>query len=417
MKLLSGCYFFIFLFFIGTTQVSADDGLSLKEALRVAFDQNPDMVQARHEIAASKGRWLESETLPDIEMSVDIGGLRKGGDDTRHGHVDVFSAKQPLTPLGTRFLRGRIGAEGITVAEESLRHIWASVATEIRKNYARILAQEKALEVANENIQMTRQFLLQIETRFQSGNALQSEVLRAKIENTRAENEFLVTQKEFKISKGELNLLLGQAVTSDITLSDVLSYEPLHFQYQGLVEQALKERADIKIEQAELQSAKKRHFMAWLESVLPKMSVGVERTMEDFENDTSIVLEASYPIWGLHLGKVRAAKAEQKKQKEKLEALLRQVNLDVYAAFLEAELADRQVLIHKKSLDATNELLRQITIQYEEGEAHFLSFLENIQTIKETRLAYFSALKTFQEKVGTLEKAIQAIPIPQEKTP
>ena len=108
-------------------------------------------------------------------------------------------------------------------------------------------------------------------------------------------------------------------------------------------------------------------------------------------------------------------KAEKEKQQIHFDALKREVNLEVYKAFLDAELADRQVKLQKKALEEADELLRRITLSYESGEIPFLVFLENIKTIKETRLAYLNTLRGYKEKVAQLERMIQATPIPGGK--
>jgi len=195
--------------------------------------------------------------------------------------------------------------------------------------------------------------------------------------------------------------------------ADTLEYEPLAYQYQEIKEQALKDRVDLKNEKTLLSARKKGFWAAVLGAVFPQMSLGVERTTEEFENDTAILLSASYPLWGFNSGAIKKAKAEKNIQEIRFEALKKNVSLDVYQSFLEAELADKQVFLQKKALEGANELLRQITIQYEEGEIPFLNYLENIKTIKETRLAYFAALKNYKEKVAELERAIQVTPVPE----
>jgi len=52
-------------------------------------------------------------------------------------------------------------------------------------------------------------------------------------------------------------------------------------------------------------------------------------------------------------------------------------------------------------------------MKYEEGEIPFLGYLENIKTIKETRLNYFNSLKEYNGKLAELEKAIQVSPTPE----
>lgn len=393
-----------------------DEGMSLEEALRIAYANNPSMIEARENITASKGRWLQAEALPDPEMEIKVAGLKKqvqDGKESRRGKIDSFVIQQPLDPLGTRFLRGRMAWDEVRIEKGNLELVWARVRQEVVSLYASILTNEKASEIAEENLNATRLFFTRVETRYQSGNALQSDVLRARIEVSRAENDFLVMQKNLQVSKGEMNLLLGRTVESFIQLSDTLTYEPIQFQYEQIIRQALEKRADIHNETTRLKTRQKGVWSALLKAILPKLGIGIERTTTDYENDTAILIGASYPLWGFNLGEVKQAKAEKAIQQTRLDALKRQVGLEVYQAFLESELADKQVALQKKALEEANELLRQVTLRYEEGEVPFLTYLENIKTIKETRLAYFTSLKNYKEKVADLERAIQTAPIPE----
>ena len=400
---------------------AAEDGLSLNETLRLAYKYNPEMNQARQEIEASKGRHIQAEALPNPEAELSVGGLkakRQIADDgsekvSRRGSLDTFSIKQPLDPLGTRFLRGRIASDEVKIAQSDLNFLWGGIRKNIVSLYAEILTEEKAKEIAQSNLTATRQFFTSVETKFQSGSSLQSDVIRANIEVSRAENDFLVSDKNLKLSKGRMNLSLGRTVDSVFSLSDSLNYEALKYQYQTVLTDAYTNRADLLSETTRLSAREKSVQKSILKTFLPEMSIGVERSTQDFDNDTSLLLQASYPLWGFNLGEVKEAQAEKEKQKIRLESLKREVGLDVYQAFIEAELADKQVLLQQKALDEANELLRQISIQYEGGKIQFLTYLENIKTIKETRLAYFVALKEYKEKVAELERVIQATPIPE----
>ncbi len=391
----------------------AQEGFSLEQALSTAYSQNPKMIEARKEISASKGRWIQAEALPDPRLELNVGGLRKDENGSHNPEADVVALKQPLDPFGTRFLKARIAHDGVNIAKDQLTIAWAEVSVQVKETYARILAEEKGLEVARGNLETTRQFLSQVETRFQSGNSAKSDLIRARIEVAKAEDDLLVTEKNLKVSQGQLSLLLGRNVEDAIALSDSLEYEPLHEEYTSLTEQALGDRADLRIEKTRLSSAKKGFWSAVFKAVFPQMSIGIERSTQSFNNDISLLLEASYPLWGFNFGKVKEAKAEKEKQSIHLDAFKRQIGLEVYQAFLEAELSDKRVVLQKKSLDEANELLRQITVRYEEGEIAFLAYLENIKTIKETRLGYFNALKNYKERVAILDQVVQRVKVPE----
>src|SRR3989338_2383897 len=262
--------FFILVFLITNPSLSFSKGviseaISLDDALIVAYSANPTLREAREEISASKGRWIQAETLPDPELEMDIGGFKGGNKE-----VDSIAVKQPLDPFGTRLLRGRIAHDEVNIAKNELDLIWGQVSAKIIATYYQILAFEKALDVAEENLGTTRQFLTQVDSRFQSGSALKGEVLRARIEASRAENEFLTAEKDLKVSRGQMNLLLGRSADAAISLKDTLNYEPLRLEYQGLIEKALVERPDVQIEKTHLSSKKKGLWRSVLKTFFPQ---------------------------------------------------------------------------------------------------------------------------------------------------
>ncbi len=391
--------------------------LSLEQALAIGYWHSPEMMEARKAITATKGKLLQAKALPNPEVEFDMGGLKQhrgeGNSQIRRAHFDQFTIKQPLDPLGTRFLQGQIAHNEVDIAQGELQSTWAGVRAEIIKTHAEILAQEEAVRIAEDNLNMTKQFLARVQTRFQSGNAFRNEVLRAQIEVFRAENELLVSEKNLKISKSTMNLLLGRAVETSIAFSDTLAYQSPRYEYAQVKEQALHQRTDIRNETIRLDSKKKEHWRALLKTVFPQTEIGVQRTTQDFNNDTSLVFQASYPFWGFNSGETQETQAEQEKQQIVLDALKGRVTLQVYQAFLEVELADKQVSLQKRALEEANELLAQATMKYEEGEIPFLGYLENIKTIKETRLNYFNSLKEYNGKLAELEKAIQVSPTPE----
>ncbi len=399
--------------FIARAESAGASSVSLEGALRLAYQNNPRMIVAREEVKASKGRWIQSEALPNPEVGFEVGGLKKS-EGSRKGSVDSFSIKQPLDALGTRFLGASMAKDGVRIAKKDIELAWAEVRENIIELYSTILAQEQALEVAEDNLNVTRNFFTKVETRYQSGKGLKSDVIRARIELSSAENNLLIAEKDLKVSQGEFNLALGRVAEEAFVLSDELSYEALNYKYALIKADALLQRADLKQEEIKLRTKKKGLWRALLKVFLPEMAVGVERTTVEYENDTALLIEASYPLWGFNLGEVKEAKAEKKIQEIKLEAFKNEVGLDVYTAFLEAELGDKQVQIQQKTLEESNELLRQITTQYQEGQMTFISYLDSMKTIKQTRVAYLEALRNYMTRVAALERAIQSTPIPHE---
>lgn len=246
------CFVFVLVFISSFSYAEnagpVTEGLSLEQTLRMAYIGNPRMIEARKEISAAKGRWIQAEALPDPEAGIEVGGFKKNEDGVRKKNLDTVEVSQPLDPPGTRFLRARIAHDGVKIAKGELTSVWGEIRKQIIELYARIQAEEKAQEIARDNLNATRQFFTRVETRFQSGNALQSDVIRARIEVSRAENDLMVREKDLKVSKGTLNLAVGRDVEIAFTLSDPLAYEGLQYEYEKIKGLALTQRADVRNE-------------------------------------------------------------------------------------------------------------------------------------------------------------------------
>lgn len=413
-KKISFILFFILIVspFSYAERLTNGEALSLEEALEIAYKQSPFMIEAKKEKESLEGRSFRTKALPNPEAEVSIGGLRKQEDGSRESNLDSYKIMQPFGSLGERLTSFSVANAESKIAQSQLEMTWAEIRTRIIKLYAQVITQEKALQFSKDNLNSSRQLFVLVENHFHSGSALQSELIRARIEVLQAENDVLFHEKELKSAKGELNLNLGRAPDSGLVLSDFLSEEALNYQYKDLLEKAFKMRPDLKIEQAKLKIEKSHLATIYSKPFFPDMAVGFERTMEDFENDSAVILEFSYPLWGFW-GEAKEAKAEYEKQKTRLNTFKQQVSLNVYQSFLDAELAERQVKIQKNAMEEANELLRQTSMQYEEGEIPFLTFVENLKTIKETRLHYLDALSNYKEKVALLETAMGEVPVPK----
>lgn len=403
-------FFFILCPCLYAQRIAQGETLSLNEALSIAYKQGPLMAEARREEQAQRGRFIQKRMLPDPQAEVSIGGLKESG--FKEENLDSYKIMQPVGSLSERLTSLFVAHDEVQIVRNQTKMIWAETRLKIIKLYTDIMTKEKALEFSQDNLNSTRQLFAAVENRLHSGNALQSELTRSRIEVLQAENDVLTKEKDLKSAKGELNLNLGRQPESSLVLSDFLDEEPMVYQYQGLVEKAMLLRPDLKSEQARLRIQRLNYTNTFSQVLFPEMAVGFERTMKEYENDSAIIFEFTYPLWSFW-GKTKEAGAEYDKQKIKLNTFRKQVHLDVYQAFLDAELAQRQINIQKNALDEANELLRQASIQYEAGEMPFINYLDNIKTIKETRLNYLMALGNYKQKLAALDLAVGNVYIPQ----
>ena len=99
--------------------------------------------------------------------------------------------------------------------------------------------------MAKEVLELTRRLFDQVQLRYNAGEALRNELLRAQIEAAHTENAVLEAEKQIVVQAGTLNVLLGREAQVPV-VPEELTYEPRDFDADQLLAQALKFRPDLR---------------------------------------------------------------------------------------------------------------------------------------------------------------------------
>ena len=381
------------------------DTLSLKEALSVAYDHNLQMIEARKTIQAAQGDLITTGTLLNPELEAEIGGLKKNEEGERKGHLDSISITQPFDPLGVRELKTKIAKNEVKITEETLKSVWSNIYSRVRSAYMKIILNKKELELAQDNLATMRQLFSNVQIRFQSGQGLRNDLQRAKIELLKAENDYLIAEKEIKINKGQLNLLLGRFLDIPFDIQEELKIESLKLDFQKLSEIASAQRPDLKIGKLMMDS-KNKNLMKEQLSRLPSFSLGFQRINEEYEKDYAAVVSINVPFWNLNQGEVKKARAEKEAQEARLQITKKEIGFDVYQAYLNTEVAQKQMEFLKESVEEANELIRLADLNYREGEIDFINYRDQVKTAIETKVRYYEGIYNLDQNINELERAI-----------
>jgi outer membrane protein TolC len=248
------------------------------------------------------------------------------------------------------------------------------------KEFVRVA--RKALEDAGEQLRIAN-------SRFKSGMGLYSDTLRAETAVTEAEQQLVSTEKNLKVAKRSLGLLLGldesvdtEAVTEGIALRG--------FEYY--TEKSLS-RKDVASLQYRYESARTNVSIADA-GYLPR--IGVRGTYQLNDRDAPFGSEgdswfvAAILRWEIFNGgrreyeRVRASHTASQME-ESLEGIKKSVSLSVYESFLAVEEAKKNVELAEKSLETAAEGTRLVRKRYENSLSPFYDLLDSQLNLDRTR--------------------------------
>jgi outer membrane protein TolC len=414
-----GFLVFVLLSFVAPPVIAEEArSLSLQEALAIAWRQNPQLLQARQEVEAARGRWIQERALPNPELELSATELSEGLQGGSTVGDDSIALSQEIDITGKFWLRGRAAQADYQATQHLRERVWSEVSFEVTQAYNSLLLSTQRVGVAREVLTLTRSLLDQVQLRYNAGEVLRNELLRAQIESAKAENAVLQSEKQVTLDAADLNLLIGHDAQEPLALVDQFTYEPQDFDPDQLLAQALQQRPDLKAREAAIRAQRKRWRLA-ISNSLDNPTVSAIGTRETGESGKEQVfgLAVSWPIpfWNQNRGAIREAKAELTKREVEYEAFQREVGRDVVSAVAEARLAQRQATVWKTGVEQANDLVRLASQQYREGDINFITYLEHLATVRETKVAYVEALATYRTQLARLNQAVATTLMPDRK--
>ena len=392
--------------------------LSLEEALQIAYQRNPRLLQARQEVEAARGRWIQNRALPNPELEVSATELSQGLKGGSTVGDDSIALSQEVDVLGKFWLRGKAGKADYQATQHLLQRVWSEVAFEVTQAYNHLLLSTQRIGVAREVLTLTRGLFDQVQLRYNAGEVLRNELLRAQIESAKAENAVLEADKQIILDTANLNILLGREAQQSLVLIDQFTYQPYDIDPDQLLTQALQQRPDLKAREAAIRAQRNRWRLA-LSNILDNPTVSAIGTRELGESGKQqvfgLAIRWPIPFWNQNRGAIREAKAELTKREVEYEAFKREVGLEVVSAIAEAKLAQRQATVWKTGVEQANDLVRLASQQYREGDINFITYLEHLATVRETKVAYVEALATYRTQLARLNQAVATTLVPERK--
>jgi len=385
--------------------------LSLKEAVEIALQHNPEIVGARRGIDAARGRFWRGISPAPASISVGYDYIPTGSGIKGYGERYV-AVSQSLDFPTTIVLRGSSLSSETDAAESNFLATSLSITMQAKLAYYAVLAKQQKLRLAEENLTVADDFALKAGIRLTVGEGTNLEHLTARVQRTQAQNAVKVARNELRLATSELNLALGRGneqLGQELTLTDSLSHQSYALSLESLIEQAHQSNPQLQSARFRLSAASANRTIAW-SSILPNFSISYSRQVQGNNPDLyGVSFGISLPIWFLldQRGQIQEATAEHARVEAELTSKQNFLSLDVKNAYLEYTNDERQVQLYTTELlPQADEVYRAAALSYQAGEITYIEFLQARQTLISARSTYIDALYRVNAAIAQLEKAV-----------
>jgi cobalt-zinc-cadmium efflux system outer membrane protein len=384
--------------------------LTLEQAVGLALKQNPDIAAAQKELAASQGKRLQMEAIPDPEIIFSDEGIAfsKTGKAASSEQEVSFGIQQSLEFPGKRALRGKIGRYGEDIASLGLEQIRMIIRAKVKTAYYKAKLAERTIAALEKTSALLDQLIEMITIRYQAGAAAYSDVLRAKVEKARLQNQVLEERKAWTEDAAALNLLLGRMGDEPLNLLTDISYVPFDKSLTEFKAEAISSRPSLKMIDVKLHQADTGLKLANL-NYLPDFSLGLfSPSLRG--GAWGFALSFSVPLWwNRQKGERMEAAAVKDISRIAADARQKSILSRIDMAYAAAKTAEEQVRIFEQKLLGEMEDELKISIEYYQyGKMEPFSLLDLYRTYTTTQLEHLKALYLYLVSLTDLEIAGEA---------
>jgi outer membrane protein TolC len=195
----------------------APDTLVLENVVRMARDANPKLAAARLRADAASERVTPAGTLPDPQLTFGL----------MNRPVDGFGTTEPMTMNQIQLMQRFPWPGKLAFSEERARSLALAGALEadnvevqlvsrVKEQYYELAYMDRAIAIMERTRDLLRDFFEVSRARYEVGDGLQQDVLRAQVAVAGMREDIIVMEQQRVAMAARLNALLGRAATASV---------------------------------------------------------------------------------------------------------------------------------------------------------------------------------------------------------
>ncbi len=377
---------------------AAQAPVTLRQALDIALQYNPDVLQARLRVDSAHGERRIARALPNPTY-VGIPGTP---------YQNGVSLPLDLTP--ERWYRTRAARQGEAATELDRRDVLRLVTFNVRQAFYDLLLADAQRAIAREQRDIFTRLLAADSVRLRAGDIPQRDVVKTELEVARADGTLARDEVGVHAARLALQALMGVAAPdTGFTISGSLDSTPqLTLPPDSLLPLALRQRPDLAATGA---LAEQSHSLKALATAdlfpVPVASVVYQSTPFASGLRYAFGVSVPVPLFYWNGGERQRARAGLAAVEVSLQRTRAQVASDVALALDDFRSARALTQRYQSGLlQQSSAALESSRFAYQQGAASLLELLDAIRTYGETRAEAYGAARDAWVAASALSRAV-----------
>ncbi|HKI52310.1 MAG TPA: TolC family protein [Geothermobacteraceae bacterium] len=413
---------------LSTAALGADlDALQgqLDGLVQEALQNNPDLQAAKERWEMAGHKVVPARTLDDPMLGIGFSNYP----------VDSFQSDQtPMTGNEVKLSQsfpfpGKLAAKGEMAEQQALwyKSVYEDarlqLTRQVKDAYYRLYYQDRAIEVTEDNLAILKSFISLTATRYEVGNGLQQDLLKAQVEQSKLLDKLLTFRQQRQSVLAEFNRLLARPAAQPLEVPSELVLTALDVDPELLKTAARNNRPMFASFQSLVDRFESQRKLAKLD-YYPNFNVWTSYRFRDDDlpdggtDFISAGVGLNIPLWREKRSEVVAeADSGIRMARRQMQDFGNQVDSRIqdYYAQLEKN-RDLEQLFATGIIPQAQQTFDASLAAYQVGKVEFLSLLDSLMTLYRYQLDYQRALSDYQRNLAQLEAAVGTSPAVVQQT-
>ncbi|HXG28623.1 MAG TPA: TolC family protein [Nevskiales bacterium] len=407
----AACASFLFLGLLVCTAARAEappagPPLSLREAVQLTLQRNPDLQVFAFALRAQDARTQQAGLRPPPELSAEIENALGSGETKGFDTAEATFALSQVIELGgkrsRRIAASQLGREALSVEQQAAQ---LDVLAEVTRRFVHVASDQEQLALTRRATELTRTTVAAVQRRVEAAKSPDVELYRARASLTRAEIDLRHAEHELLASRRKLAAMWGEREARFGTVEADLYAMPAPTPYEQLVARMaanpdfVRFASEARLRDAEIRLAEARRR--------PDVTLtgGIRRLQET--SDTAFVVGFSVPLFAGRQAAPAIAEAQALRGQTdaEREAAFVKAQAQVYELYQElAHAINETGTLKQDVLPQMEEALKQTEYAYDRGRYSYLELVDGQRAYLDSQRALIEAATTAQTLQAEIER-------------
>jgi outer membrane protein len=403
--------------------------LTLEESIKIVLDRSLIIHSAVEGVTGSdfrrkaaltdffpkwKGAYSYSRVSPASKLTGTAGGIVSISAINNYNFNT--SVEQPLFHGGSILANYRLEKMGVDLSKSDLETVKRDIVLQVREEYYNILRAEKFLDVAK---QAVKNFEAQLEVSkafFDVGLIPKNDLLQSEVRLANGRQALVRVESDLALAKASFNILLRRDVNTPFQIVDILEFKPSPYRFEESLDEALKQRPEIKAANIQVNQAKEAVKIA-RSGFFPTIdfSANYNRLSDEIFLNGGLTSERraatglatmTFWEWGRTAYNVGESKVRVNQAEDAKDQLVEVIILEVKQNYINVLQSEKNVGVAEKSIEQAEENLRLNEERYKYQVATATDVLDAVTLLAQARVNYYGALSEFNIAKARLERSM-----------